>query len=183
MSSLSFKIGGLEAFRSNQPGPIHSRARPNFGYSGPGCRLFGLVAASYSAVVIDGSANAFTELNSVQIHTSAVQVVKYSISPMMMLVVEGVQCVSRDGHWMQRRLHLAVVSVQHAVLCFVQSLIVQCKLWITVHRQSCLDREVRESNQSYSLLPLYPAHCTHTAAHSKNGALQTAKLRNNADST
>ena len=74
------------------------------------------VAASYSAVVIDGSANAFTELNSVQIHTSAVQVVKYSINPMMMLVVEGVQCVSRDGHWMQRRLHLVVVSVQHAVL-------------------------------------------------------------------
>ena len=62
----------------------------NFGHSGPGYRLFGLesdmmtlpgstVAVSYSAVVIDGSANAFTELNSVQIHTSAVQVVKYSV--------------------------------------------------------------------------------------------------------
>ena len=64
--------------------------RPNFGHSGPGYRLFGLesdmrtlpgstVAASYSAVVIDGSANAFTELNSVQIHPSEVQVVQYSV--------------------------------------------------------------------------------------------------------
>ena len=71
------------------------------------------VAASYSAVVIDGSANAFTELNSVQIHTSAVQVVQYSVRS----DDDGNRrSVSRDGHWMQRRLHLAVVSVQHAVL-------------------------------------------------------------------
>ena len=44
----------------------------------------------------------------------------------MMMVVEGVQCVSRDGHWMQRGLHLAVVSVQHAVLWGVLCSLLKC---------------------------------------------------------